>query len=49
MIELPEHVLECDGVLCKRVEHIKMIDELYASFVFACYKATKEATPHTSN
>ena len=36
MIELPEYVLECDNVLCKHVEHIKLIDKLYKSFVFAC-------------
>ena len=37
IIELPGYVLECDDVLCKHVEHTKMIDKFYESFVFAWY------------
>ena len=38
-----ENRFASNDVLCKRVEHTKMIDNLYD---FSCSTATKEAIPH---
>ena len=32
------HVLKCDDASCKCVEHIRMIDKLYESFVLQLLK-----------